>query len=120
MKLSPESVLVLNRPGVFIPLNEPIPLAYTSLYEDGDIWVRIQGCEACANYKRCCGDCPMITDAGCFFHLEGKNKKPLHCIITPIPTQAKSYCALEFECIKGSNKGKVRRVRDKNGVLNGR
>lgn len=104
---------------VIISRNDPIPLAYTSLYEEGDVWVRIQGCEVCSleNRKRCCGDCPMSTDRGCFFHLEKSNKKPLHCIMTPIPTQAKSYCMLQFKCIKGSNEGKIRRVCDKNGVL---
>lgn len=108
-----------NKKMVIIPLDDPIPYAYTSLYEQGDIWIRIKGCEDCSteNRKRCCGDCPMLTELGCQLHLEKGNKKPLHCIITPIPTQAKSYCKLEFKCVVGSNEGKIRRVCDKNGVI---
>jgi len=95
--------------------NQPNPLTYLDVYEEGDMWVKIQGCEACPleNRKKCCGDCPMFTDKGCYFHLGNLLNKPYRCVINPVPSTCLSWCALEFECTEGSKKGLVRRIRDK-------
>ena len=33
--------------AVICSLDDPTPVAYANVYENGDIWVKIQGCEAC-------------------------------------------------------------------------
>ncbi len=104
---------------VFIAVDEPTPIAFLNLYEDGDRWNKIKGCEGCLSIKKCCGTCPMLTSKGCTYHLEQRrhSNKPLNCVINPVPTIAKSYCQLEYECIQGNNKGKIRKVSDPNGVI---
>lgn len=112
----------LNSETVICSMDDPEALGYTSLYEKGDVWIKIRGCEDCPEESRikCCGQCPMSSDMGCYFHLmnpSSHSQKPFGCISHPHPKFARSYCCLEFKCIRGSNEGKIRRVRDKHGVL---
>lgn len=98
--------------------SEPTPIAYLDVYDKGDEWVKVQGCEACPleNRIKCCGNCPMLVrDKGeCRLHYEGNNVgKPFACIKNPTPDTSISWCALEFKCIKGKHEGKIRRVKDK-------
>lgn len=112
---------LLKQKAVICLVDEPSAIAYTSLYEEGDVWIKIRGCEDCPseNIAKCCGTCPMVTEAGCYFHLlRPKNSmKPYSCVAHPYPTFARSWCMLEFRCVRGDNLGKIRCVRDKNGVL---
>lgn len=108
---------LLKKKCVIIPVDEPSPVAYLNVYEEGDIWVKIKGCEGCKNIKKCCGNCPLLTPNGCFLHLQGKNMKPYNCIVNPTLDMAHGWCQLEFKCVKGSNKGKIRRIRDEKGKL---
>lgn len=113
---------LLDQKTVICSMDDPSVLAYTSLYEDGDVWIKIRGCEDCPveSQKKCCGQCPLLSDMGCYLHLMRPNsstQKPFGCIAHPNPVYARSYCMLEFECVKGGNFGKIRRARDKNGVL---
>lgn len=113
---------LLSKKTVVCSMDSPEALAYTSLYEEGDVWVKIKGCEGCPeeSQKKCCGACPMVSEMGCYFHLMKPNnstQKPFGCIAHPHPIGARSYCQLEFKCVKGRNLGKVRCVRDKRGEL---
>lgn len=113
---------LLEKQTVICSMEEPFAIAYTSLYEEGDIWVKIQGCEVCSweSQQLCCGKCPLLSEAGCYLHLLKPNNstnKPFGCIAHPHPAYCRSYCMLEFKCVKGSNKDKIRCVRDRRGVL---
>lgn len=107
--------------AVLCLVDDPTPVAFFNVYEEGDVWVKIKGCNSCPveARKNCCGNCPMVTPNGdCYWHLEKKNSsKPFYCIIKPAPDQCKRTCALEFQCISGSRKGKIRRVADPGGVF---
>jgi hypothetical protein len=100
--------------SVLCRLSAPETIAYLNVYEEGDVWVKIKSCEDCSltNKKKCCGDCPYITAIGdCAWHLEkNKSSKPWYCIIWPTPDRANSRCMLEFKCVKGMHKGKIRKV----------
>ena len=106
---------------VIINVNEPTPIAYLNLYEKDDRWEKIKSCEGCPNIDQCCGDCPMLSSKGCFFHLEKNtySHKPFKCIVAPMPNIAISWCQLEYKCVKGKNKDKIRRLKDKRDVLQG-
>jgi len=96
-------------------IENPSPIAYCNVYEIGDVWVKKQGCDQCSEKGRsiCCRDCAMTTSKGCLLHLEKYNrgsKKPFSCITVPSPEKCMSYCALQFESVKGSKKGKIRKV----------
>lgn len=101
-------------------INEPSPIAFLNVYEEGDVWIKIQGCESCPveNRKKCCGNCPMVCEKGCYWHLvEGGSSKPFFCVVRPTPDTCLSWCYLEFKCIKGSKEGKIRRVKDRGNVF---
>ena len=102
---------------VLCTIDNPSPIMYFNIYEEGDIWEKIKGCEGCKNNKICCGSCPMSTDLGCYYQL-GVNKKtsrkPFYCVFFPTPDQTLSWCQLEYKCIKGKNKGKIRKIKEKN------
>jgi len=104
-----------------IPVDDPSPVAFMNLYDAGDLWVKVQGCEACESERaaRCCGRCPHRYSKGCDWHHErGRYKqKPFHCVVLPIPIACKKGCAIVYECIGGANKGKRRHVTDARDVL---
>ena len=112
----------INVELVLCKCHEPVPIAYCNIYETGDVWIKTQGCEACSeeNKKLCCNKCPMNTPKGCLLHLTNiKNSdKPYHCVINPLPTDVKSWCAIEFVCQKGLNKGKIRKVCEPDNIKN--
>jgi len=104
------------------PVGDPSPIAYMNVYEPDDLWIKVQGCEACPTERRekCCGNCPMLTpDAKCYWNMENKraSSKPFKCVVLPEPSRAKKGCALIFECVRGTHKGKLRHVTDIGGVL---
>ena len=104
---------------VIIAVNDPTPIAYLNLYEHGDRWEKVKGCDGCTEIEKCCGNCPMLSSKGCFFHLEKRtySSKPFKCVVAPMPNIAQSWCQLEYKCVKGKNKEKIRRSRDKRDVL---
>ena len=104
---------------VVCKVDSPDIISYLNVYEEGDEWVKIQGCEVCSleNRKKCCNGCPMFSEKGCYFHLELTNSKPFRCVVKPSPDTCLSWCSLEFECIAGSKKGKIRRVKDIGNVF---
>lgn len=100
---------------VLCPTNNPSPIIYMNLYEEGDVWLKIQGCESCfkENRMKCCGNCPMsLNDTGeCRLHIDNNREdKPFYCIIKPFPNTCMSFCNLQYKCISGSKKGKIRKV----------
>ncbi len=108
---------VLNDPRMLavIPTNDPSPVAYLNVFEPGDCWVKIQGCDGCPPDSRhkCCPSCEMATDVACLV----QEKKPLACIIFIDPRDCYCWCHQEFRCTAGLQAGQVRRVRDISGVL---
>lgn len=95
----------------------PNPIAYLNVYEKGDVWLKLNSCFDCLEEHRqkCCKDCPMYTPQGCFLHLwpfPACSNKPYRCVVYPPPDKTISKCALQFECIYGKNKGKIKKVRE--------
>ena len=95
-----------------IDIEKQTASGYLDVYEEGDEWVKSQGCEVCSleTKKRCCHDCSSALPNGdCGVHEKGK---PFNCIIAPIINICVPKCNLEYKCIKGINIGKTRRVKD--------
>lgn len=114
MKEISENVLII------CDIKEPTPLAFANLYEVGDLWKKIKGCTDCPPEQRkaCCGTCPMVSEVGCFLHMDNKGQnKPFHCVVHPLPNKHRPSCVLEYECIEGSLKGKVHRAKDPKDVF---
>lgn len=107
MEESPDRVM-----KVVCLVENPDVVSYVDVYEEGDEWVKIQGCEVCSleNRKKCCGPCPMFTDKGCYLHLDNMLNKPYRCVVKPTPRTCLTWCSLEFKCIKGKNVGKIKKV----------
>lgn len=104
-----------NEKLVLCYLDNPVPLVYFNIYEKGDIWVKIQGCEKCPEKKRkaCCAGCPLWTEKGCFYHLTPKGShKPYNCVVSPDPSSVLGGCCIEFLCIRGGQKDQIRRCCD--------
>lgn len=98
-----------------IPMDIPSPIGFMNVFEDGDYWEKVQGCEACPteNRKQCCGGCRMWTKDGCIVQLNGDGRqKPYQCTVDPSPDKTVSWCLLEFKCTKGSKTGTIRKVRE--------
>ena len=99
----------------------PTSLAYMNVYEPGDLWIKVQGCDDCSleNRSKCCTNCPVFIDAGCVLHLENpeNSRKPFHCIANPTPEKCHSYCRLEFQCAKGSRVGQVRKLSEPGNIF---
>ena len=106
---------------VVLPTEDPSPVAFMNLYDPGDVWIKVQGCEACLpeRAKKCCTNCPQSMEKGCEWHFEpGRYKsKPFHCCILPIPFKCMGGCALVFKCVSGRWKDFERHVSDTRGVL---
>lgn len=107
---------------VVIDIDTASPVAFRDLYEDGDEWIKIKGCNNCPKEQRihCCGNCPcIIPDGNCYWQVNGERvtRKSLYCIITPLPIKMNTRCCIEYKCIKGSKRGKIRRVKDKLDVF---
>ncbi len=101
-----------------VPLDEPSPVGFMNVYEDGDLWEKIKGCDECPPENNCCVNCPLSTDKGCYLHLIKKGQdKPFHCVVHPSPLKHKPKCCLEYRCIKGSYKGLVRRQSEPRNIL---
>ena len=101
-------------------LDDPVPAVFFNIFEKGDVWIKTQGCSACPieQTKKCCGTCPMWTEKGCFFHLTPtSSNKPYNCVISPDPRTFMSICCIEFECLKGTRIGQIRRVQDPQGIF---
>jgi len=92
-------------------VDDPSPVAFINVYDEGDVWVKIQGCEKCPEAERikCCGTCPcVLADGRCYWHAHnphGHNggMKPFHCIQNPLLTNCRSRCCIEYKCIEGPN-----------------
>lgn len=113
---------LIEKKCAVIPYDESSPIAFINVYEAGDVWIKVKGCEDCPEERRrmCCGNCPMITpDAWCSWQMEkGKSSsKPLYCVVFPTPDTCKPNCVIIYKCIKGSHKGKVKHAHDSKGVI---
>lgn len=108
-----------NKLSALIEVDSPTPIAFLNVFENGDKWVKIKGCEDCPEEwrKKCCGNCPLKSDKGCSLHLQKPFQKPFSCIITPSPYVCKKNCVLEYRCVEGKNEGKIRRVTDIRNVI---
>jgi hypothetical protein len=104
-----------------VDIAEATPVAFINVYEQGDIWMKVQGCEACQQEapSRCCGKCPFAMNEGCAWHFQKTGivpAKPLNCVILPlILKKQKVGCNLIYRCVAGKHKGKLRRVQDHAG-----
>jgi len=104
-----------------IPTDDPSPVAFMNLYEPGDMWVKVHGCEGCneEQRRRCCGQCVLyVNNKGCERHLERgtMQSKPFHCTVLPVPNQQWGNCHLVYECIAGKWKGYQRQIWDEDDV----
>jgi hypothetical protein len=106
---------------VVCDIDEAVPIAYINVYEDNDVWIKVQGCEACGMKKpqRCCGKCPFAMDDGCKFNFDpGISTKPFMCVVMPtIVKHQMTGCNLIYKSVAGSMKGKIRRVCDPSDVF---
>jgi len=108
---------LMNKQLVICDYKEPTSYVYLNVFQKGDVWLKIKGCEGCSweDRKKCCGKCPMNTEKGCFFHLDsGTSNKPQSCVVRPNPNASISSCQLEFKCIKGINDGKIIKINTPN------
>lgn len=94
-------------------------IAYLNIYEEGDVWLKTQGCEACSveNRRLCCNKCPMYSDKGCFLHLGDLENKPFTCVVYPVPGVHIGICSLEFECVSGKHKNKIKKVNKPDSIF---
>lgn len=100
---------------VVMMVDSPSPIAFLDVYEDGDKWVKVVGCEGCEEIGRCCGSCPLLVPGkGCLLHLEAPtaSRKPYHCIVRPAPDTNWKWCQQEWLCVRGEHKGQIRRIRE--------
>lgn len=117
---------MIDKRAVIIGLDAPVPLAYINIYEPGDMWVKIKGCDSCPKESRikCCNNCELFSEfVGCAWHIsrnQATTRKPWNCIVKPYPDASMMFCALEFECVEGSRKGQIRRVQDPGDVFHTR
>lgn len=101
-----------------IKIDRPSELwGYTNIYEEGDIWQKIRGCEDCKN--NCCKRCPVYVEGlGCRLHiLNNGQDKPVHCVVHPSPLKHRPDCHLQYKCIKGKYKGMIRKQSEQRNVL---
>jgi hypothetical protein len=100
-------------PNAIIPVGGASPVAFENVYEEGDRWDKVVGCEGC--HGKCCGNCPHRMESGeCPLHIrDGMSLKPLYCIVKPVPSSCIPNCQLVFRCVKGTNAGKLRYVCDR-------
>jgi len=103
-----------NEKLVVCRINEPSPILYCNVFEEGDVWVKIKGCEECPteSRKKCCKNCSKYRDNGCEHHLDGSNgqEKPFVCVFGPTLKARIPYCQILFECLNDKNKGKIKKV----------
>ena len=109
--------------AAIISIEDPTPVGFINMFDIGDEWIKIKGCDSCPIEQRirCCGRCPCIMPNGdCYWQIPEhvkSSRKSFYCIITPLPTKMNSRCCIEYKCIKGPKKGKIRRVKDKLNVF---
>ena len=101
---------MIKEKAVICSLESPVALGYINVFEEGDEWIKVKGCDGCPNTKLCCGNCPMLIDDKCYMHLENTMKKPFRCVIYPPPDTTLSWCQLEYKCVKGKHEGKIKRL----------
>ena len=97
-------------------------VGYRNLYDPGDEWLKVKGCENCPeeSRRRCCGRCGHRMSKGCSWHIEKGDYttgKPFVCVVRPVPDACKSTCQQEYLCTTGPHAGKTRRTRDKRDFL---
>jgi len=111
--------------SVICRVKDASPVAFLNLFDEGDMWIKIKGCLDCPLEQRikCCGNCPCIlADGSCYWQMQKPHDrdgtmKSLSCIITPLPTKFSSRCCIEYLCVVGEKKGKIRRLQDKLNVF---
>ena len=94
--------------------DKPEPIAYLNVFEEGDVWLKTKGCENCKNKSRRCSGCPLFIDDKCLYQIGNnliQSKKPYHCVVTPSPKDTYNWCEIEFKCISGKNKDKIKQVK---------
>ena len=102
-----------------IDIDSQSSIGFRNVYEDGDEWIKIRGCDSCPEEtrKKCCIKCPSLSGDGlCLEHYNQKGK-PLYCVTNPTIKMCVKHCSLTYMCTKGSNLGKIRRVKDNINVL---
>jgi len=106
---------IYNNKKLILCLEEdPSAIAYLNIFEEGDIWIKKKGCKDCPTKSReqCCKNCSKYRIDGCEHHLDDSNgqEKPFICVIAPTPKSRIPYCQIEFECVKGKEKGTIIKI----------
>lgn len=99
--------------AVICKYDSPEPIAYLNVFEEGDVWIKIKGCENCKNKSRCCSGCPLLINEQCTYQLGNnaiQSKKPYHCVVAPSPRDTYDWCNLEFKCTYGTNINKIKKI----------
>ncbi len=115
--------MITDKYAAVILIDDASPMGFFNLFDIGDVWVKIKGCFDCPKEQRiqCCGQCPCILpNGGCYWQSPENiksSRKSLHCIITPLPNKFNGRCCIEYKCVEGPKKGKIRRLRDKLNVF---
>lgn len=95
--------------------DSPEPIAYINVFEKGDVWIKIKGCRDCKNKNMCCSGCPIFIDEKCLYQIGNNNvqsKKPYHCVVAPSPKDTYDWCDMEFKCICGKYKDKIKKIKE--------
>lgn len=112
----------INEMGILalVPMNYPSPVGYMNVYEEGDLWIKTKGCDDCPPEQRlkCCGNCRMVSEHGCFLHMTNKGQnKPISCVVQPRPDKHRPNCVIEIKCVKGKYLNKIHRLKDPKNVF---
>jgi len=112
-----------DRIYALVATDDPSPVGFMNVFEAGDLWKKVRGCEACSLEHRlkCCGNCEFLVkeDGHCDRedNVRWRMGKPLYCCIMPTPDMHISGCALIYECTQGKFTGMQRRLDDAEGLL---
>ena len=60
-----------------LPVGSEEVTGYRNVYEDGDEWTKIHGCEGCGRADLCCKGCRIFADGLCGLQLLKKDLKNL-------------------------------------------
>ena len=100
-----------------VAMNDPSAMGFMDVYDPGDVWMKVQGCDACITENNCCGNCAARAGDKCSLHILNGGSKPYDCVVRPSPIEHNSNCALVFECTCGKFKGQFRWKADPQSVF---
>jgi hypothetical protein len=100
-----------------VKVTEPEIVGFANVYEPGDVWQKVRGCDGCS--PTCCPPgCKFLIDNKCVIHCHDHGTlKPFGCLVPPSPRGQDSNCRLVFEALAGSHVGKFRHKCDGKRLL---